>query len=93
MEDQSDWYYKSFSTRDELVTLLFGVFTRLKNTCRRCAQPESIRNLLFPESFHFVCNDEIRQYLADITVVWEISCLSRMTIILSKCFSCFKLNK
>jgi hypothetical protein len=36
LEAQSDRYYKSFSTCDELVTLLFGVFTRCDSAREVC---------------------------------------------------------
>ena len=36
LEEKSDRYYKSFSTWDELVTLLFGVFTRCDSAREVC---------------------------------------------------------
>jgi len=36
LEQKSDRYYKSFSTWDELVTLLFGVFTRCDSAREVC---------------------------------------------------------
>ena len=36
MEAKSDRYYKSFSTWDELVSLLFGVFTRCDSAREVC---------------------------------------------------------
>ncbi|MDR2148672.1 MAG: IS4 family transposase [Tannerella sp.] len=36
LESKSDRYYKSFSTRDELTSLLFGVFTRCDSSREIC---------------------------------------------------------
>ena len=36
LKEQSDRYYKSFSTWDELITLLFGIFTRCDSAREVC---------------------------------------------------------